>query len=240
MSFLEDAKALYGSVGDAVGPRDETEEVEGRSMRKKPQSQGSRRSTVHRRRRGGGASASTAIASTFTLLLPLAGGFWLWRWWQRQHQRKEGKGSYVAGKQQNKEHRSTFSFDNQSKKGKKAGGGKDVGLPSQSPIQAIPTIKTSAPPPNLSGPGPRVTGNPKKNHKRKTAKKEAKAASKQGGKDADTAASIIAARAKEKGIAEAGKNPETGFYSVVDVEKNTDAFHNVQQWQETGKKAYKR
>eukprot|EP00983_Pelagomonas_calceolata_P034788 1090096-Pelagomonas_calceolata.AAC.1 len=65
------------------------------------------------------------------------------------------QGSYVAGKQQNKEHRSTFSFDNQSKKGKKAGGGKDVGLPSQSPIQAIPTIKTSAPPPNLSGPGPR-------------------------------------------------------------------------------------
>eukprot|EP00983_Pelagomonas_calceolata_P041043 1137875-Pelagomonas_calceolata.AAC.2 len=33
---------------------------------------------------------------------------------------------------------------------------------------------------------------------------------------------------------------QTGFYSVVDVEKNTDAFHNVQQWQETGKKAYKR
>ncbi|KAF5840714.1 hypothetical protein DUNSADRAFT_15809 [Dunaliella salina] len=238
MSFLEEAKALYGSIGDA-GPRDETEEIEGKSMEKKLQPQSSRRSTLHGRRRGASAS-TTAAASTFTLLLPLAGGLWLWRWWQRRQKQRENKGNTVTGKQQNRSHRSTFSFDNQSKKGKKAGSGKDSGLSSESPIQAIPTVKASAPPPNLSGPGPRVTGNPKKNHKRKTAKKEAKAASKQGGKDNDAAASIIAARAKEKGIADAGKTPETGFYSVVDVEKNTDAFHNVQQWQETGKKAYKR
>ena len=60
-----------------------------------------------------------------------------------------------------------------------------------------------------------------------------------GGKDQDATAAVIAARAKEKGIAEMGKKPDPRIHTTVDFEKNREAFHRVQDWQETGKKQYK-
>lgn len=53
-------------------------------------------------------------------------------------------------------------------------------------------------------------------------------------------ASLIAARAKAKGIAEAGQPVDTGLVTVMDYDRTNEAYHNVADWQETGKKSYRR
>lgn len=58
-------------------------------------------------------------------------------------------------------------------------------------------------------------------------------------RESKNVASLIASRAKAKGIAESGQPVDTGLVTVVDYEKTNDAYHSVMNWQETGRKQFK-